>query len=391
MKNFFIKFLSATFSILICFELSAFCQRSYIIKGELDPNIRGKVYLLYNRNDQSVIDSSAVYDGRFQFKGATSFPVYATISLNPEWKQEAKRYIHVDFQNFFLENANITLLGTNSLKTSKIKGGKAQEDYIEHGEPLLPLNERMKVLSEEAEQYRKNGNETEFNSVLHQMDELRDKVKMSDSLYILSHPDSYVAYTLWKNKHRGLIDPELNTEFMKFSSAIRKSEEGQKMDAKISLAKKLSQGKPAPDFELIQDNGKSLTLRSLKGKNVLLCFWFRRFLGFDEFAFNLARLNRQLKDKNLAILGVYYDLNPEDDKESWLQTIRDKEFNWLNAADFGGVTSEKGAVSPTAVNYGLSYGTLPQAFLIGPDGKIIARHLNLKDRDLYITIKKMLQ
>ena len=69
------------------------------------------------------------------------------------------------------------------------------------------------------------------------------------------------------------------------------------------------------------------------------------------------------KDKNFTVLGVSLDRS----RESWLKAIKDDHLTWTHVSDL------KYWYNEVAVKYAVQ--SIPQNFLIGPDGKIIARDL----------------
>ena len=73
----------------------------------------------------------------------------------------------------------------------------------------------------------------------------------------------------------------------------------------------------------------------------------------------------QFKDKNFTILSV--SLDKETGKEAWLKAIQDDHLTWNHVSDL------KFWNNAVAVQYGIH--SVPDNFLIGPDGKIIARGL----------------
>jgi peroxiredoxin len=116
-----------------------------------------------------------------------------------------------------------------------------------------------------------------------------------------------------------------------------------------------------------------VSLSSFRGKNVLLCFWFRDFMPFETFSFLMTKMNKQAKADNLAIVSVYYDPMHQSD---WKTVLKENGMTWTNLMDKDGIVNNV-PVSPVARSYDLNIPTLPQWILIGPDGKILARDFNL--------------
>ena len=89
------------------------------------------------------------------------------------------------------------------------------------------------------------------------------------------------------------------------------------------------------------------------------------------------------------MLTVYYSYS---DKSAayWKETIEKSKFNWINLNDVNGIT-DRGAISPVARAYGLSYNTMPAGFLIGTDGKILASQVRLSDTGLAQELEKLIK
>lgn len=361
------------------------------IIGQLQKETNGKIFLIYRLNSSNKIDSAIVKNGAFTIEGHINDPVFATLSFNPILYPKTGGTQHTDFQNFFLEGTTYKIDSKDSVKRAIITGGKAQSDYLKHGAAFSTLSGKYNRLVNQMGQYKKDGNDTAATRIGEELTLIQKEKEVIDSIFIKKNPDSYVAFTLWKNKQRGIIDPPLEKEFLHFTKEVRTTIEGSRIGGSIAKAKALSPGNLAPDFTLPKPDGSMTSLSKYRGKNVLLVFWFKNFGSFNDFAFNLNRLNRMLKDKNTVLLGIYYNLMPGETKDTWIKTIEEQSFNWENVADIDGIRNDKHGDSAVASSYDLGPDKMPQGFLIGPDGKIIARHLVLKDRELYADIQKMLK
>jgi len=387
--------LKATIAIAMALSstLGALAQNTFTIKGQLGADKQGKVMLFYKTNGKFKSDTSTVTNGAFMIKGDMSEPGIATIYLNKAEKITAKNRTTVDAQTFSLEATAITISGTGDLRSAKITGGKSQADYTWLKDQYAPIQQKMEVLGAQIAEYKKNMNDTALLRAEKESRVLSLQKKAVDSLFIAKKPDSYLAYDMWQKKHRDIVDPDIEPEFMHFTPAVRNTADGKKMAARIAIAKKLGPGSIAPDFTLTDTLGKPVALSSFRGKNVMLCFWSTDFLGFEIFTFNLGRINRVLHDKNFVILGVYYNNNNKrrESMDFIKSTIATAGMNWTTLTDINGLSYTDGAISPVAKAYGLSFIELPQAYLIGPDGKIIARHLHLEDKDLGRKMETMLK
>ena len=126
-------------------------------------------------------------------------------------------------------------------------------------------------------------------------------------------------------------------------------------------------GKAAPDFTVDTDEGKSLKLSDLKGKNVVLYFYPRAdtpgcTIESCEFRDAFPRFDGQ----NAVILGVSPDTVADQAK---FKKKFDLPFTLLADADHA--IAEQYGVWKERKNYGKTYmGVERTTFLIGRDGKV---------------------
>lgn len=133
-----------------------------------------------------------------------------------------------------------------------------------------------------------------------------------------------------------------------------------------------SVGTIAPDFTLKSIDGKSVSLKDLRGKFVLLDFWASWCPPCRAENPNVVAAYNQYKDKNFTILGVSLD----KDKDKWQEAITHDKLSWQHVSDLQGWESSVAAL------YGVQ--SIPANFLLDPSGKIIA--VNLRGEDLERTL-----
>jgi peroxiredoxin len=133
----------------------------------------------------------------------------------------------------------------------------------------------------------------------------------------------------------------------------------------------------APDFTLPDPNGKMISLKSFKGKYVLVDFW-ASWCGpcRQENPTVVAAFNR-FKDKNFTVLGVSLDEN----KANWLQAIQDDKLSWTHVSD---LKQWESVVVPMYQIQGIPFNVL-----VDPTGKIIAS--GLRGEDLEKTLSSVLK
>jgi peroxiredoxin len=134
---------------------------------------------------------------------------------------------------------------------------------------------------------------------------------------------------------------------------------------KAEMNRKLAIGATAPDIDMQGPFGNNLKLSSLRGKYVLLEFWATWKEASVKSLPDLVRLYWRYKNSGFDIYQVSLDTN----KELWLKTITNYGMPWPNVCNF------KMYESPAVSIYNVT--DVPTRFLIDPNGKIIAKNLDL--------------
>ncbi|MCR9173413.1 MAG: TlpA family protein disulfide reductase [bacterium] len=142
-------------------------------------------------------------------------------------------------------------------------------------------------------------------------------------------------------------------------------------------------GTQAPDFELKSPKGKKVKLSKLKGKMVLIDFWAswcRPCRGENPNVVQAYEKYRKEKFKNgkgFEVLSVSLDRN----EDQWIQAIEADGLVWKNHG-----WDKDGEVSKL---YGVT--SIPKAFLVDGDGKIIASGNEVRGMNLHLTLDDQLK
>lgn len=124
------------------------------------------------------------------------------------------------------------------------------------------------------------------------------------------------------------------------------------------------ESQPAPDFSLSDLDGKAIALKDLRGRLVLLNIWTTWCPACREEMPSLERLHREFDTRGVSVLAASHREDPEEVRRFM------GEFNLTMPV----LLDEDGRVGEL---YGLL--GLPTTFLIGPDGRLIARAIGPRD------------
>ena len=150
---------------------------------------------------------------------------------------------------------------------------------------------------------------------------------------------------------------------------------------------KIQIGQKAPDLQFPNPAGEVQKLSEIaKGRVVLLDFWAPWCGPCRRASPEVVALYKKYKDakfnkaKNgFTVVSVSLDQN----KEAWMGAIMTDSLMWPYHMSDLGAWKSKGAET-----YGVQY--IPQAFLIGPDGKVLAKYnfASLAAADIDKLVKK---
>ena len=166
---------------------------------------------------------------------------------------------------------------------------------------------------------------------------------------------------------------EYNKDFQKIALQLRSAKDAAQAEA--NAEKLTAVGSMAPDFEIPNREGKKVKLSSLRGKVVLLDFWASWCRPCRMENPNVVAAYNKYKAKGFTVMSVSQD----NDRERWLQAIQQDGLTWENHV------SDLQNNQEASAKYGIKY--IPTTFLIGKDGKIIAK--NLRGEALENELKKL--
>ncbi|MFD0794671.1 redoxin domain-containing protein [Mucilaginibacter litoreus] len=374
-------------SILAILPAVVFAQtaKDFTLNGKLTKApASAKVYLVYTVGSNNITDSANVVNGGFTFTGAVADPVMASLFMDSKNLGFAK-YIDQNFPDggpsktadgltFFLEKGNMNIAAADSISKADITGSTLNAENKALKAQLQTITDKAKQISLEAQKATAEQQRSAAfqNNMQAKYKALQAEQKMVFKNFINTHPNSYLSLLALSSYAGPSPDVnELEPLYNILSADLKNSEGGKQMKTGIDALKITAIGAIAPDFTQNDINGKPVTLSSFKGKYVLLDFWASWCPPCRQENPNVVKLYNKYRGKNFTVLGV--SLDKVDGKAAWLAAIKSDGLTWTQVSDLQYWNNMAARL------YNVQ--SIPQNFLIDPQGKIVAKNLRGDDLD----------
>ncbi|MGB3005746.1 MAG: TlpA disulfide reductase family protein [Chitinophagaceae bacterium] len=345
------------FFFLLLLPVIMFAQpnpKGFTILGKLDGYADGTKVSLYQNGQQTVWLSTTLKKGKFTFKEKVDEPVLCFIIIDKVQKPI----------ELYVENAVISVKGNKAKPDNyKIEGSASQKDFSDFITGFLPLAQQISTLANTINNTMPG---TEREEMMKVYTGIQDKMQTEIDSFINNRPRSMVTPFILEVTYQFNEDVvKLENRFNQMDLSVRNTSSGKKLEALIAEKKIGAIGTTALDFTQADTTGTPVSLSSFRGKYVLVDFWASWCQPCRLENPNVVENYNKFYNKNFTVLGV--SLDRPGQKIKWIDAIKEDNLNWTHVSDLQFWNNS------VAKMYRIS--SIPQNFLIDPQGKIIGKNL----------------
>ena len=311
-------------------------KNTFLITGTLEGIADGTVINLLNGGTGTPEQSFPLKNKRFSFAGSLPTPDFKVITVEGQ----------NDYLTMFIENSNIKISAVkDKLAQAVVTGSAANSDFVKYSKIVEPFNNVFANAEPASKEIIKSGSEALNN-------------------FIAAHSNSFITpMAIYRSFQLTADELMMDKQYRMLTADVKNTNLGQFVNNAVVENAKHPLGKAVANFSQLDTAGNAFSLESLKGKYVLLDFWASWCRPCRQENPNVVLAYNTYKNKNFTILGISLD----QAKPAWLDAIKMDNLNWPHVSDLKGWGNEVAAM--------YNVRSIPQNFLIDPNGILIAKNL----------------
>lgn len=351
---------------------TAFNKNSFILKGEIKENTSEFMFISFlDKNENSVIDSCKISNGKFLFTGFINGATLASIYQ----KDDAFRGKRNNIITFYLDPNKIKIWINR--KGYKLKGAHTQNEEDNRLLSQNIISESLDIVINEQDSINtliKNGDKStalisELKMLKKKRADFKVQEKNMDYSFMSVNPRSYLNPQIL-SYYVGSGEISLDSAeimFYQFDKLVQTSTRGKMLMREIDGKKNSSTGKLAPLFVKKDINGNEINLSSYRNNSyVLLDFWASWCVPCRKFTPTMQSFYKKYQSKGLEIISISWD----SDEKAWKDAIKEDDmYKWKNVLANMYLPKDNSMRDKYAIS------SIPMLILIDKDGIIIGRYM----------------
>lgn len=327
------------------------------IEGEIsNPSDEGYVVLeKIGDQDMQIVDTLMVSsDSTFRYSLENDAPGFYRLNLYD------RQYVNLILDD---EDVQIKADGNRPDGFVEVTGSEDTDYFYAVNDIMRQYQQNVNELNADFMKARADGDEAAMKQVETRYQELEQTNTQKIKSTIEDMGNSIAAFYAVN-----FLDAEKEFSYLsdlaaRFQQNLPDSRYTQQFVAQVEEMRKLAIGMPAPDIELPNPEGDTVSLSSLRGNYVMIDFWAAWCKPCRMENPNVVRLYNKYNDQGFEIYGVSLDRT----KEAWTEAIEKDRLTWTHVSDLQYFDSEAASL------YNIS--AIPATVLLDKEGNIIAKNL----------------